>query len=106
MQLLNGTKLHKKARDDVLLMDDYSFMNTEGYSFLHPEVKEIADFMRKECIQQADSINNQYNISQAHKPEGRKIQGADRALQRNRVRNIKGILLPSLRGKRHSLLPE
>ena len=58
VQLLNGTRLQKKARDDGLLTDDYSFMNTEGYSFLHPEVKEIANFMRKEFIPQADSITN------------------------------------------------
>lgn len=61
VQLLNGTRLQKKVKEDGLLDPTYSFLNTEAYHYVHPEILPIIDFMEHEFIPQADAVKHQFN---------------------------------------------
>lgn len=61
VQLLNGTKLLDMVKNDGLLLRDYSFVNTQKYTFRDPDVVPIAEFLENNLIPLADNVKNQFN---------------------------------------------
>lgn len=61
LQLLNQTRLLEKVRRDGLVNTGYSFLNTTDYSFKHPEIEPIVDFLTNDFIPRADSVKKQFN---------------------------------------------
>ncbi len=61
VQLLEGTKLLEKVRNDGLLKKEYSFLNTSAYDFYYPEVKEVVNFLTNELIPQLEEVKGQFN---------------------------------------------
>lgn len=61
VQLLNGTRLLEKVRNDGLLKENFSFKNVEAYNFLHPEIIPVVNFLKNEFIPKADEVRHQFN---------------------------------------------
>lgn len=60
-QLLNGTKLLDMVKSDGLLLSEYSFVNTQKYTFRDSHVIPIAEFLENDLIPLADNVKNQFN---------------------------------------------
>lgn len=61
VQLLQGTKLLEKVRQDGLLNSDFSFLNNQSFQFAYTETKPIVEIL-DDLMPRLDAIRNQFNI--------------------------------------------
>ncbi len=61
VQLLEGTKLLEKVRDDGLLKDSFSYDNNSDFNFKNDEVEKYARFIKDEFLVKADEVKWQFN---------------------------------------------
>lgn len=61
VQLLAGTKLLEKVKNDGLLGEEYSFVNTDAYNYKYSEIIPIVEFLDNELMPQLEVIKGQFN---------------------------------------------
>lgn len=60
LQVLYGTKMYDKTKEDGMLKNDYSFLNVYGYKYADNKVQEIVEFMKNEFMPLVDNVPIQF----------------------------------------------